>query len=260
MRYREYSADKEKTIVLIHPSLVLWDYFEYVIPYLEKDYRLIIPILPGYDPQERSDFTSVEEVAKDLADILLEKGIEEIECIYGCSMGGSIVLRFLADGKIKTKAAIIDGGITPYRLPYLITRFIALKDFLLICLGKWGGIKILEKAFSTDEYSKEDLEYVLKVLNMISYKTIWNTFDSCNNYVMPDPINIDCKKIVYWYADGEKKDRKKDISYIKEKLPQVVFKEFENIGHAGLALLKPETMALELKELLNQGGEESVAF
>lgn len=25
------------------------DYFEYVIPLLEKDYRLIVPALPGYD-------------------------------------------------------------------------------------------------------------------------------------------------------------------------------------------------------------------
>ena len=66
--------------------------------------------------------------------------------------------------------------------------------------------------------------------------------------------------LIYELRKKKKKDRKKDISYIKEKLPQVVFKKFENIGHAGLALLKPETMALELKELLNQGGEESVAF
>lgn len=39
---------------------ISWDYFEYVIPLLEKEYRMIVPDLPGYDFDENSDFTSVE--------------------------------------------------------------------------------------------------------------------------------------------------------------------------------------------------------
>lgn len=40
-------------ILLIHPSLVLWDYFEYVIPLLESRYHLIVPAVPGYDEEEK---------------------------------------------------------------------------------------------------------------------------------------------------------------------------------------------------------------
>lgn len=32
-----FGKDNDKHIVLIHPSLTQWDYFEYVIPYLEKE-------------------------------------------------------------------------------------------------------------------------------------------------------------------------------------------------------------------------------
>ncbi|MDO4834774.1 MAG: hypothetical protein Q4A40_07055 [Bacillota bacterium] len=35
-------------------------------------------------------------------------------------------------------------------------------------MGKKGGIKVLEKAFSTDEYSQEDLEYIEQVLSRMS--------------------------------------------------------------------------------------------
>lgn len=42
----------------------------------------------------------------------------------------------------------------------------------MISMGKIGGFKLLEKAFSTDEYSKDDLKYICKVLHFISYKTI----------------------------------------------------------------------------------------
>ena len=113
MRIYEYGKENPECILLIHPSLVTWDYFENVIPLLEKDYHLLIPALPGYDLEDDSQFSSVERIASELADDLLEKGIREVKAIYGSSMGGSIVLRMAADGKLKARHYVMDGGITP---------------------------------------------------------------------------------------------------------------------------------------------------
>ena len=60
MTIHEFGKENKKVILLIHPSIVKLDYFEYVIPLLEKEYRLIVPDLPRYDFDENSDFTSVE--------------------------------------------------------------------------------------------------------------------------------------------------------------------------------------------------------
>ena len=43
MRIIEYGRENPESIVLIHPSLVTWDYFELVVPLLEKQYHLLIP-------------------------------------------------------------------------------------------------------------------------------------------------------------------------------------------------------------------------
>ena len=59
----------------------------------------------------------------------------------------SLFIHSLLDKRLTIKKAVIDGGITPYQIPWLITRFIAVKDFLLISAGKFGGIKLLEKSF-----------------------------------------------------------------------------------------------------------------
>ncbi len=252
MTIHEFGKDNKEVILLIHPSLVLWDYFEYVIPLLESRYHLIVPAVPGYDEEEPGDFTSVERIASDLADQLKDRGIQEIACMYGCSMGGSIVTRFLADDRIRVKCAVLDGGITPYQLPWILTRFIAIRDYLMIMMGKVGGIRVLEKAFSTDEYSEEDLKYVEKVLKFISRKTIWRTFDSCNNYKMPEVVRTDCSRIEYWYASSEAKDRKWDIKYIKKIFPETEFRVFENLGHGGMAVLKPELMAAEIERIIEE--------
>lgn len=97
MTIHEYGKEKEKVVILIHPSLVMWDYFENVIPLMEGEYHLVIPALPGYDPDEKSDFTSVEEIAAELEAFLIQKSLTEISCVYGCSMGGAVVTRMLAD-------------------------------------------------------------------------------------------------------------------------------------------------------------------
>ncbi len=250
MTIHEFGKENPQTVILIHPSIVMWDYFEYVIPCLEDRFHLVIPALPGYDPDCAGDFTSVEEIAAELADWLISRGITEIGCIYGCSMGGSVALRFLADDRVKTHSAAIDGGITPYQLPWIVTRLIGVRDFLMIYMGKIGGLKLLEKAFSTDDYSDEDLKYAAGVLKMISAKTIWRTFISCNNYKMPKEIRTGCRKIEYWYAEAEERSRNWDMDYIRKHLPQTVFREFENIGHGGLAVLKPERLAEEIDRLV----------
>jgi pimeloyl-ACP methyl ester carboxylesterase len=254
MTIHEFGTENEKVILLLHPSAVMWDYFAYVIPFLEKDYRVVIPALPGYDEEESGDYTSVEEIAAELAGWLKERGFLSLNLAYGCSMGGSIVIRMLADGGIPIQNAVIDGGITPYQLPRALTRLIAVRDFLMVCIGKWGGRKLLLKAFGADGYSDEDFAYVEKVLRFMSYKTIWRTFDSCNNYKMPKPVPQPEGNVEYWYAAAEEKARAWDMDYIKKNFRNARFVKLENVGHGGMASTQPQKMAEMLSNLMRLHG------
>ena len=155
---------------MIHPSVVKWDYFENIIPLLQKKYHLLVPALPGYDFENDSDYTSVERIASELNDWLKAEGYLELYAVYGCSMGGSIALMTALGQKIRIRHCVMDGGITPYQLPWIVTRFIALRDYLMMMIGRAGGVGILEKAFATDDYSREDLQYVADVLRHCSGK------------------------------------------------------------------------------------------
>ena len=250
MTIHEFGKENEKTVVLIHPSAVMWDYFEYVIPLMKEHYHLVVPALPGYDTQQTGDFTSVEEIASELEDWIIDRGNTETACIYGCSMGGAVAARVLAGNRLNIHSAVMDGGITPYQLPWIVTRLIAVRDFLMVSMGKIGGLKLLEKAFSTDEYSDEDLKYMSRVLRMMSFRTIWRTFESCNNYTMPEPVHTNCGKIEYWFAEPEMKDRKWDIDYVKNHFPQARFRRFSNVGHGGLAPLQPERLVRNLERIM----------
>lgn len=114
MNIHEFGKENRESILLIHPSVVKWDYFEYVIPLFEKNYHLIIPALPGYDFEDDSDFTSVEQIAAELNAWLKAKGYEELYAVYGCSMGGSVALMVTLGQSIPIRHCVMDGGITPY--------------------------------------------------------------------------------------------------------------------------------------------------
>ena len=251
MNIHEFGKENTETILLIHPSVVKWDYFENVIPLLQKKYHLLVPALPGYDFENDSDFTSVEQIAAELNNWFKTEGYTELYAVYGCSMGGSIALMMSLGQKIKIKHCIMDGGITPYQLPWIVTRFIALKDYLMMMIGRAGGVTLLEKAFATDDYSKEDLQYVADVLKHCSKKTLWRTFDSCNNYKVPAPVPEINTQIHYWYAQNEEKERRQDINYMKNRFPQTEFQILPELGHGGLVLLRPALfmeMICELEE------------
>lgn len=88
----EFGKENKETILLIHPSVVKWDYFENVIPLLQENYHLLVPALPGYDYENDSDFTGVEQIAFELNVWMKAEGYTELYAVYGCSMGGSIAL------------------------------------------------------------------------------------------------------------------------------------------------------------------------
>lgn len=255
MTIHEYGQMNPRTLILLHPAGVFWDYFSYVIPLLEKDFHLIIPAFPGYnEAQPEEDFTDVESIAKELEDWLLQQGYAVPDGLYACSMGGSIALRLIADqerqGRPRILNAVIDGGITPYSYPWLVTRLIAVKDFLLVSMGKIGGMRLLERAFATDSYSKEDLKYISKVLRFLSFKTIWRSFESCNNYDMPNKVLRPQTRMQYWYAAAEKKERKKDLQFMRSHFPNAELVEMQGIGHAGMASKRPEELAERLRGLI----------
>ena len=164
-------------------------------------------------------------------------------------MGGSISLLVALGQKIPIRHCISDGGITPYQLPWIVTRFIALKDYIMMMIGRAGGVGLLEKAFATDEYSKEDLQYVADVLRHCSSKTLWRTFESCNNYKIPDPLPKLDTQLHYWYASEEEKERKQDIEYVRRNFPQTDFTVLHDLGHGGLVLLKPELFVEMIDQL-----------
>ena len=242
-------------LVMIHGACMRWDMLQESIDILSRDYYVLAIAVDGMDPAMDNEFTSVEALSAELEEKLLDMGIWEIECLYGLSMGGGFVIRMLADNRIPVRFALIDAGITPYELPWLVTRLILVKDFLMTEWGK-HSLSALKLAFPPEKYTEEGVRFMYDTMRCMSATTIWRVFDSTDNYRMPKSFPKIDTKIAYWYGEAEKKARKLDIRYVRKHIPNVVFREIPGMDHGQYALMRPEAFCADIKRWIHMDTPE----
>ena len=164
--------------------------FEQTIALLAQRWHVFQVVFDGHEPEEPGDFTSVEQTVDEVTEYLKAHGIARLDAAYGCSLGGACLTRFLALGEIPVGRAIIDGGITPYQLPYLLRKLILARDVLSFKLAA-NDRKVLEAAFPPERFTipghdpVKEYDAMEAYLKTYSDRTIRNVFWSGNNYALP---------------------------------------------------------------------------
>lgn len=249
MNIHEFGINHSKVLLMFHGACMTWDMYKPSIKVLSQYFHVIIPALPGHDMTTDEDFTSVEQISTEMEDWLLKRKHKHICGIYGLSMGGGLVTHFLADHRVAVQKAIIDGGITPYQLPWVITLLIAVRDYLMVQLGR-NSKRLLEMGFPPEKYTQEGVDYMYQVMQHMTPKTVWRVFESCNNYSMPEKLPEIPTEIEYWYGEKEKKDRGWDMDYVRKIYPWTRFREFPGMEHGEYSIMYQQKFAEDLMKFL----------
>lgn len=230
--------------------------FEATIALLSQRRHVFQVVFDGHQPEYPGDFTSVEQTVDEVTAYLKNYGIDRLDAAYGCSLGGACLTRLLALDEISVGRAIIDGGITPYQMPYLLRSLHLAVDVLSFKLAA-NNRKVLEAAFPPERFtlpghdSVKEYDAIAAYLKTYSDRTIRNIFWSGNNYALPETSAACSTKIAYWYGADEKKDRKYNIRFIRRYFPQIQLREFSNMAHAELVMIHPEEFCRHAEEFLN---------
>lgn len=255
MRVLTYGKEHEKTLLFLPCTAEPAWAFTDAVTLLAQDFRVMQIVYDGHG-ETGEDFVSVEKTVDDVTAYLTGHGICRLDAAYGCSLGGACLTRLLALDEISVGRAIIDGGITPYQMPYLLRSLHLAVDVLSFKLAA-NNRKVLETAFPPERFtlpghdSVKEYDAIAAYLKTYSDRTIRNIFWSGNNYALPETSAACSTKIAYWYGADEKKDRKYNIRFIRRYFPQIQLREFPNMAHAELVMIHPEEFCRHAEEFLN---------
>ena len=244
MQILEHGTSHEKTLLFLPCTAEPAWAFSASVELLARKWHVFQVIYDGHEPEFPGDFTSVEQPVEDILLYLNDHDVLSLDAAYGCSLGGACLARLLALDVLPVGRAIIDGGITPYRLPIPLRKLLCLRDFWGFKLLA-GNRNILEAAFPPQRFTLpghdpvKEYDAIEAYLKTYSNRTVWNVFWSANNYQLPPSPPPLSTKLIYWYGSDEKRDRRRDIRFIRQYFGCHT-RGIPKMAHGELVMIHPE--------------------
>lgn len=250
MEILEFGDTSKKKLIFIHGFQSMWYVWEKYIEYYKNDYHIIVPILPGHNPNKKEEFNSFDETAKELEDYCINKYGKNIYLIYGVSMGGVLATKLLRNKRLRINKVIFDGS-----------PLVAYSDMLENMLIKfYTGIthKTQIRDKKTLKTAKKmivpqgRMEEFLKIMDNMSDKTIENFIKEIRKNRISNDIDI--SNLEMHYHHGTKLNEmlaKKTAKYIKKWYPRANIVCFKGKGHCEGFSSKPENRIDILDQILS---------
>lgn len=249
MEVLEFGDKGKRRIILIHGFQSPYQVWEKYIKHYESQFHIMVPILPGHNPKQIEDFTSFEKAADELENYYIPKYGKEVYAIYGMSMGGVLTAALWKRNKLCIDKLIFDGS------PIVsINGFMKkiMTSFYLDITKKTQrrDRKTLEQA-KKSIISKDCFEPFLEVLDNMTDETIKNCIGDISSFHVTSDINTPNTEIYFYHGTAPNEMlAKKSAKYLVKHYPKVNIKCFKGRGHCELALLYPDMMIDELKQIL----------
>ncbi|MDO5734783.1 MAG: alpha/beta hydrolase [Eubacteriales bacterium] len=241
MIIREYGSQNSQKLLFLPGAFSDYDWYLPCIEALSENWHVFAVAYDGYHEPYEQSFTSVEDQAKRILDYFEEQNIEQLDLVYGLSLGGSVANLVYAYDRVKITTLVIDAGISPYDYPYFLTRLILLRDVLGVRMMRHSKL-LVKLAFPPERWlypweDEDSYAETLVFMKRLSNKSIRNCFHSANNYEMPELMPKNDTKIYYIYGDLEAKSRAGDIKFFRKTYPQAEFREIPNREHGELVTI-----------------------
>lgn len=258
MVIREFGKEHERTLLFFPGSCEPWQGFAPAAKLLAQELHVILVTPDGHDPENRTDFISVEKTVDDTSVWLRKHGVSHLDALYGLSFGGGMAVRFLTTQNILVDKAIIDAGTAPYQYPKWICRLIGARDFLMLKTAI-ASLSVIKAAFPPERFArnpenwKQEYRELQAFLKSFSNRTIWNIFWSANNYKVPNVAPEMDTVIQFWVGTDEWGSRFRDLKWYRKYLPQMEVVKIPNMMHGELVAMHPVTFAQKAIAFFKQG-------
>ena len=247
MQFREYGKKNAPVILLLHGGGLSWWNYREVAEQLQRDFRVILPILDGHSGSGR-DFSAIEDNAQEIIDFVDEELGGSVLLLAGVSLGSQILLEILSRRSHICRYALVESALViPSKLTRALVRPTLACSCGLIC-QRWFAkvqakyLKIPEVLFEdyfrdTCAISKESMAAFMKANSMYSLK---DTLQDCG------------AEVRVLVGEKEIPSIKRSADRIRQAVPGSKLQILSEMHHGEFALCHPRDYAALLRKILTK--------
>lgn len=185
------SGDSEKPMIFLFPgTCCLSNSFDHVLDGLHAYFYTVAVSYDGFDPNENTEFHSMEKECEKIEQEIKEKYNGRIRAAYGCSLGGSFVSLLIQRKKIHIDHGIIGSSDMDEAGPLVAKMQAAIVAPIMYKIVHTGTLpKFMQKRMAkADEAKKELVQGFLNMFGVGRGGSPWITKQSIYNQFYSDLV------------------------------------------------------------------------
>jgi pimeloyl-ACP methyl ester carboxylesterase len=247
LQFRQYGKKDAPVILLLHGGGLSWWNFREAAEQLQRDYRVILPILDGHGGTDRQ-FSSIEDNAREIIGFVEKELGGRILLMGGVSLGAQILLEILSRRSHICRYALVESALViPSKLTHALVRPTLACSYGLI-RQKWFAkaqaayLKIPEARF--EDYFRDTCA--------ISGESMGAFLEANALYTLKDSLRNCGAEVRIFVGEKEIPSMKRSAHRIQRALPDSTLEILPGMRHGELALCHPEAYAALLRKILKK--------
>ncbi|MBQ6165430.1 MAG: alpha/beta hydrolase [Clostridia bacterium] len=245
MTFYEFGELNEKTLLFLHGGGLSWWNFREEAQLLQKEYRVILPVIDGHAGGDRP-FTSIEDNAAEIISFIDGRFGGSVLLIGGLSLGGQILLEMLSQRKDICSFALVESAAAvPSALTNRLIGPAFGSSYALI-----GNRSFAKTQFRSLHIRPELFEDYYRDTRAISKADMIAFMKATTAYSLKDTLSGARAGIRYYYGEKENREIRRSADAIRRKLPGCSVCCIPGLRHGGFSLNRPAEYADAVREMI----------
>lgn len=243
MNFRTFGNTTAPTLMLIPGLGVSYEIFLPLIELVQDRFHVIAVEVDGFTLDRYTEFTSVDDQARQIVEYVREHHGAHLNVAYGLSLGGKILSRVLERNELVIDHAVLDAAPLLPLPRWLVGPLRYLQCANVWTCYHWTGFW---RWVLRSHYFDVLLDECRKVYPFGGSKAVLDGYKSVYTNRLE---SISGSDIHYWYGTQEAFVAKPQTKHLKELCPGVHIEVFKGLNHGQLLVDHPDRVASMLEQI-----------
>ena len=240
MNFKTFGKEGAPNLMLIPGLGVSYEIFLPLMDLLKNRFLIVAVEIDGFTLGVHTEFTSIDDQARQVIEYINEHHSGSICCAYGLSLGGKILSRVLERNEVKIEHSILDAAPLLPLPKWLVGPLRYLQAANVWSCYHWTGFW---RWVFHSHYFDVLLDECRKVFPYGGTKAVLDGYTSVYTTRLE---RISGNDIHYWHGTKEAFVAKPQVKHLKELFPNTTVEVFKGMNHGQLLINHPKEVATRI--------------